>query len=90
MRSRTNSAVVRSDTTSTTNITGFLARTRGSSFWKEAPMAGIRIFGSAMVDLEIFLAVAGASMGASNSEGLTGVHREMLDDGAERERREEG
>ena len=46
-RSRRRMTVVSAATISTTNMTGFRIRTLGSSFWKEAPIAGPRILGSA-------------------------------------------
>ncbi len=47
--SRRKSTVVSAATTSTTNITGFLTISRGSSLAKDAPMAGTRILGSVIV-----------------------------------------
>ena len=41
--------VVSAATTSTTNITGFLIMTRGSSLTKAEPIAGTTIFGSVSV-----------------------------------------
>ena len=48
--SRTRITVVSAATISTTNITGFLIRTRGSSLVKAGPIAGTRIAGSNMLD----------------------------------------
>ena len=42
--------VVNAATTSTTNITGFLTITLGSSFTKAEPIAGTTILGSSMAD----------------------------------------
>ena len=48
--SRTKITVVSVATISTTNITGFLIITRGSSLTKDCPIAGTRIAGSSIVD----------------------------------------
>src|SRR5271170_6354542 len=85
-RSRTNRMVVTRATTSTTNMTGFLARLRGSSLRNESQQAGPRIDGSAS---EIWRA-RWVMTELSGSKEVAGGQREMLDDGAERERREEG
>ena len=42
--------VVSAATTSTTNMTGFLASVRGSSLTKAEPMAGPTIFGSSKAE----------------------------------------
>src|SRR5580692_286978 len=88
--------VVSAATTSTTNITGFLIIRRGSSLAKAEPIAGSTILGSSIVATGIrLLAFWTASMevtpndGSESEEGV-GVHRQVLDDRAERERREEG
>ncbi len=52
-RSRRKRTVVSAATTSTTNMTGFLAIARGSSFLNDAPMAGTRMLGSRMEDLDM-------------------------------------
>ena len=49
------STVVSAATTSTTNITGFFTISLGSSFLKESPIAGIRIFGSVIVAVAVRL-----------------------------------
>ena len=54
-RSRRKITVVRAATTSTTNMTGFLIRTRGSSLAKAEPIAGMTIFGSVKADTGIRL-----------------------------------
>ena len=54
-RSRRKSTVVRAATTSTTNITGFFIRVRGSSLAKAEPIAGMMIFGSASAETGIRL-----------------------------------
>src|SRR3984893_9448104 len=80
-------------TTSTTNITGFLAISRGSSFVRAEPIAGITIFGSSMAETGTRFCSFMASMDVTpnnRSEQGVGVHCEMLDDRPERERWEEG
>ena len=47
--------MVSAATTSTTNITGLLIISRGSSFAKAEPMAGITIFGSSIAETGIRL-----------------------------------
>src|SRR6266700_2785055 len=93
-RSRRKITVVSAATTSTTNITGLLIINRGSSFAKAEPMAGITIFGSSIAETGIRLFILTTSMDATpkcdRSEQGIGVHREVLDDRAECERREEG
>ena len=80
-------------TTSSTKITGFLTSVRGSSLTKAWPIAGTTISGSSSVVTGIRLRSLEVSMvvtpNESRSEELAGEHREMLDDGAERERGEE-
>src|ERR1700684_2761149 len=94
MRSRRKITVVSVATTSTTNITGFLAISLGSSLTKAEPIAGHTIFGSSMVATGIrLLAFCTTSMEVTpsdRSEQGVGAHRQVLDDRAERERREEG
>ena len=86
--------VVRIVTTSSTNMTGFLACLRGSSLRKAEPMAGRAILGSSSVatgvrcrtwdiSIEITPSEAGSEAGA-------GDHGEVLDDRPERQGREEG
>src|SRR5712672_2047351 len=93
-RSRRKITVVSAATTSTTNITGLLIISRGSSFAKAEPMAGITIFGSSIAETGIRLFILTTSMDATpkcdRSKQRVGVHREVLDDRAKRERREEG
>src|SRR3984957_15000362 len=80
-RSRTKITVVSAATISTTNITGFLIITRGSSLTKDCPIAGMRIAGSSIVDCEPRILVLLISMGlAACIEEGAGVHREMLHD----------
>src|SRR5262252_1455896 len=92
-RSRTRMTVVSSVTTSSTNMTGFFMRVRGSSLTKAEPIAGITIMGSNSAEtgmrLRIWVSI-GAHSGSIRREGGAGDHREMLDQRAERERREEG
>ena len=54
-RSRRKITVVSAATTSTTNITGLLIITRGSSLAKAEPIAGITIFGSSIAETGIRL-----------------------------------
>src|ERR1700730_3188672 len=78
-------------TTSTTNITGFLAISRGSSFVRAEPIAGNTIFGSSIAETGTRFCSFMTSMEVTpndRSEQGAGVHRQMLDDRAERERRE--
>ena len=49
-RSRRKITVVSAATTSTTNMTGFLASVRGSSLTKAEPMAGPTILGSSKAE----------------------------------------
>src|ERR1700676_4111181 len=86
------SSVVSALPTSTTNITGFLATTRGSSLVMESRSARLTIGGSksglgfalsAMLPPRARIAPVALENGAR-------LHEEVLDDGAEGERREEG
>src|SRR3984957_2419732 len=95
-RSRRKITVVSAATTSTTNITGFLAISRGSSLAKAEPIAGPTIFGSSIVATGIRLFVvwttsmeATPNDGSESKEGV-GARCEGLDDRAECERGEEG
>src|SRR5437868_3525699 len=83
--------VVSAATISTTNITGFLIMSRGSSFTKAARTAGTTIFGSSIAEAVAFFCSFMVSMGVApkGSEQGVGVHREMLDDRTECQRREE-
>src|ERR1700681_2912681 len=92
-RLRRKITVVSAATISTTNITGFLIISRGSSLTKAEPMAGITIFGSSIADTGIRLFILTTFMDVTPnelSEQGVGVHREVLHDRSERERREEG
>src|SRR5882757_5561564 len=92
-RSRRKITVVSAATTSTTNITGLLIISRGSSLTKDEAIAGITIFGSSIAETGTRFCNFMVSMDVTpndRSEQGVGVHREMLDDRAERERREEG
>src|SRR5262249_55633220 len=81
--------VVSAATISTTNITGFLIITRGSSFANDCPIAGTRIAGSNMLDCEPRIVVL-VSMGlAACVEQSAGEHRVMLDHRAKCHGREE-
>src|ERR1700735_377562 len=72
--------VVSIATISTTNITGFLISTRGSSLTKDCQIAGMRIAGSIIVDCEPRILVLLISMGlAACIEEGAGVHRKILD-----------
>src|SRR5262245_51242687 len=89
-RSGTKMIVVSAATTSTTNMTGLLTITRGSSLANAAPTAGHTIFGSNRVGVPLRVAeVSMAGSGSIRREQGAGGHREMLGDGSERERREE-
>src|SRR5216684_1411177 len=81
--SRTNRIVVRLATTSTVNMTGFRTIALGLSLRKASMTAGPRIFGSAKV-----AAVLDGMI--SPLEERSGIHRQLLDQGAECERRKEG
>src|SRR5689334_23772790 len=85
-RSRMKITVVSAATTSTTNITGLLIISRGSSLRKDEPIAGITIFGSSIVAtgirLFIFWTVSMEVTPNDRSEQGIGVHRQMLDDRA--------
>src|ERR1700761_297817 len=90
-RSRRKITVVSAATISTTNITGFLIIARGCSLTKDARIAGLRIFGSHIADIDERFCSFMVSMEVTpKSEEVAGVHREVLDDGAERECRDEG
>ena len=86
--------VVSAVTISSTNMTGFLISVRGSSLTKAEPIAGTTIFGSSSAETGMRLRSFEVSMEVTpdqiRSERRAGGHREMLDDGSERERREEG
>src|ERR1700734_833319 len=93
-RSRIRITVVSIVTISSTNITGFLISVRGSSLTKAEPMAGITIFGSNSADTgmllrrdEVSIEVAPDLIGRKQRAGFD---RELLDNRAERECREEG
>src|ERR1700758_1372368 len=92
-RSRRKITVVKAATTSTTNITGFFSISRGCSLVKDAAIAGLRIFGSSIVDIDerfCSLAVSMEVTPKARSEQVVGGHREVLDHRSERQRREEG
>src|SRR3984885_7491941 len=91
--SRRKITVVSAATTSTTNITGFLTISRGSSLAKAEPIAGKTIFGSSIAETGTCFCSFMVSMDVTPKERSkqgVGVAGEMLDDRAERERREEG
>src|SRR5262249_41023004 len=91
--SRTSRTVVSSVTISSTNITGFLASVRGLSLRNAWPIAGSTIAGSSSVVTGMRLRsfeVSMVQLRKCGSEHAAGPHREMLGDGPERERREEG
>src|SRR5712671_2485124 len=92
--SRRKITVVTAATISTTNITGFLIISHGSSLTKADLIAGSRIFGSSNVEAVTFFCSFMASMDVTpkrdRSEQGIGVHREVLDDRPKRQRREEG
>ena len=77
--------MVSAATTSTTNMTGFFIKRRGSSLAKAAPIAGMTIFGSVKADTGMRLReveVAMESVRMRGSEQRLGLHRELLDDRA--------
>src|SRR5262245_24576814 len=92
--SRIRMIVVRMVTTSSTNITGFFISVRGSSLTKAEPIAGTTILRSNSADTGMRLRMLEVSMGTSSGsvrrEQRARSHREVLDDGTERERGEEG
>src|ERR1700691_2487978 len=86
--------VVRAVTTSSTNITGFLIKVRGSSLTNAEPIAGMTIFESSSADtgmrfrrVELSITIAPKLI---RRERRAGIDRELLDDWAKRERREKG
>src|SRR5450759_3106900 len=93
-RSRTSKTVVSAVTTSSTKITGFLIRVAGLSLTKAWPIAGSTIFGSKSVETGIRLRSLEVSIAVTPNESVLEQrargHREVLDDGPERERGEEG
>src|SRR5579883_2041784 len=89
-RSLRKSSVVSAATISTTNITGLRQSVAGLSLASDSRMAGTRILRSASLAIGIRWRVWTRSMeGLPGSVERAGLHREMLDDGAERQRREE-
>src|SRR5712672_2733780 len=76
-RSRMKITVVSAATISTTNITGFLIISLGSSI-----VEAVTFFCSFMASMDL--------NSEERSEQIVGVHREVLDDRPERQRREEG
>src|SRR5215470_10769724 len=84
---RTNSMVVITLPTSTTNITGFLSWTRGSNFWKEAGMASRMILGS-QIEMSPLRRVFHCLTSNSSVlvvfvcilEGPPRIHQQVLDD----------
>src|ERR1700728_1634070 len=93
-RSRRKITVVSAATTSTTNITGFLIISRGSSLTKAEPIAGKTIFGSSIADTGTrfcsFMVSMDGTPKEDRSEQGVGVHCEMFDNRPPRQRREEG
>src|SRR5262245_39427330 len=91
--SRARNTVVSAVTISSTKITGFLASVRGSSLTKAARTAGHTILGSSKVAIGVRLRMTELSMGVApklvRCEQGAARHRQMLDDGSERQRREE-
>src|SRR5713226_10119492 len=82
--------------TSTTNITGFLTCTRGSSFLKDAGIASRMILGSQMEMSplrRVFHCLTSNVSGLVSvciSEGPPRVHQQMFDNRSQRIRREVG
>src|SRR6202142_171342 len=93
-RSRMSKTVVSAVTTSSTKITGFLIRVAGLSLTKAWPIAGPTIFGSKSVETGIRLRSLEVSIAVTPNESVLEQrargHREVLDEGPERERGEEG
>src|SRR5215469_8410740 len=93
MRSRIRITVVSAVTISSTNMTGFLIRVRGSSLTKAEPIAGMTIFASNSAETGICLRKVELSIAVTPSlirgKQGAGIDRELLDDRAERQRREE-
>src|SRR5262249_57105951 len=89
--SRMSNTVVSRVTISSTNITGLRASVRGLSFRKACPIAGTTIFGSSKVVTGIRLRIFDVSIAKPPTDLKygAGLHRELLNDRAERERREE-
>src|SRR5665811_1491562 len=81
-------------TISSTKITGFLIRVAGLSLTKAWPIAGNTIFGSKSVETGIRLRSFEVSIAVTPNESVLEQrargHREVLDEGPERERGEEG
>src|SRR6202050_5679099 len=93
-KSRIRMIVVSAVTTSSTNITGFLIKVRGSSLTNAEPIAGMTIFESSSADtgtcfrgVELSITIAPNLI---RRERRTGIDRELLDDRAKRERWEKG
>src|SRR6516165_2979265 len=90
MRSRIKTMVVRTVTTSNTNMTGFLISVRGSSFTNAEPIAGTTILRSNKADAGVCLRICELSIevtpGRTLSERHLCNHREMLDNWSERKR----
>src|SRR4051794_105078 len=88
------SKVVSEATISTTNMTGFLISRRGSSLAKAAPTAGHTIFGSNSAEpdftLRRFILFIDFDSEEFRSEQGAAGHRQVFDDGAKGECREEG
>src|SRR5215467_7667428 len=90
--SRTRNTVVSAVTTSSTKMTGFLARVRGSSLTNAARIAGPTILGSSKVAIGMRLRTTELSICVApkliRGEQGAANHRQMLDDGSECECRE--
>src|SRR6202034_2025617 len=88
-RSRRKITVVSAATTSTTNITGFLIISRGSSLANADPIAGNTIFGSSIAETGTrfcsFMISMDVTPKEDRSEQGAGVHREVLDNRSERQ-----
>ena len=86
--------MVSAATTSTTNITGFLIISRGSSLTNAEPIAGTTIFGSSIAETGTRFCSFMVSMDVTPKmiaqNTVPALHREVLDDRPERQRREEG
>src|SRR5438132_12286515 len=86
--------VVSAATTSRTNVTELLIISLGSRLTNAEPMAGITTLGSSIAEAFTcccnFMASMDVTPKCVRSEQGAGIHREVLDDGSERQRREEG
>src|ERR1700761_2499560 len=94
IRSRIKMIVVRIVTISSTNMTGFLISVSGLSLTKDEQIAGTTIFASNSAEVGVCLRSVELSIAVTPSlircKQGAGIDRELFDDRAERQRREEG